>query len=185
MTDDDLDREPVYYYDREHRLNRASRRVRDFNTENSGQKSLPRRLFANKGNVFIFISILIICAMFAFNSRLSRQNTAVKIGGNSVSVVITIEEGVQILSLVKTALNKGNINSGELDIAVSPASSSSAEIEDMLVFMHRVIFHPVESEIFRVSLPFDIDASNGDFVVVLKTNDEIKSIKIKAVEPDL
>ena len=186
-ADDEIEREPVYYYNRERRLSRASRRVRDFNVERPTQRGLTKSIFGFKGNILILASILMICAMFAISSRFSGDGSTVKLGENSVTLNIIKEEGIQILSIEKKGPKKGEAYSGEVDIAVSPVMSnynenvSIASPDNLNVFAHRIFFHPVEFEIFSFSMPFDVDVDGNEYYVVLKTNDEIKSIKISAV----
>jgi hypothetical protein len=64
------------------------------------------------------------------------------------------------------------------DIAISPAMPRPGENEALevpQVFTHRILFNPVDSEFFHLTLPFDGD----DFFVVLKTDNEQKSIRLR------
>ena len=175
---DEIERETVFYYSREHRLSRAPQRIRDFNEERTGKSGRSKGLFSNKGNMFILISILVICAMFALNSRISGAVSEVKLGGNTVALNIVMEEGVQMLSIVKRAAGKGDVYAGEVDVAVSPVKPKSRAGEESPVFTQRIFFHPVESEVFSFSLPFDINAEGDSFYVILKTSYELKTAKV-------
>ena len=172
-------RDPVFHYSREHRLSRASSAVQDLYDGKPIRPSLSRTLFATKGNVFIFASIILICAMFGIASRFSgRSAPGVRLGGNSVALTIVREEGVLILSMVKNAPKSGEFYTGEIDIAVSPVMSKSSEgevpreIPD--VFVHRIYFHPVDTESFSVSLPFE----ENNFIVLIKAGDEQKAVRV-------
>jgi len=180
--DDNIERVPVYYYSREHRLSRASSAVRELNDSKSGKMSVVKRLFGTRGNVMTFILIIISCLMISFVSKYSRAMTNVKLGGNTVTMAILNEEEAQILDIVKQGPKTGVAYSGEVEIAVSPAKVKSEsklnENEIPPVFFHRVYFTRAGYESFQISLPFDID--KNDFILLLKTADEQKSVKLRA-----
>ena len=174
--EDDIETEIVYRYDRERRLDRAPKRIRDFNEDISVKKGFAKSLFSSRGNIFILGSILMICAMFALSSRFLRKEKEVKLGGNSVVMSISMEENINILDITKKAPRRGNVYMGDVDIAVSPVMSASTEEQEIPVFLHRVFFHTDESEVFRIALPFE----EKDFIIIIKTLDDIKSVKINA-----
>ena len=170
---DDVERDLVFYYSREHRLSRASPAVRALNDGKPVRPSLSKRLFATKGNMMVFIAIALVTA-FGFASRFAGRTPGVKLGGNTIALTILREEGILILQMVKSLPKSGEAYIGEVDIAVSPVMSKSKE-EIPKAFFHRVSFRPVESEAFSVSLPFE----ENDLIVLLSINGEQKSIRIK------
>jgi len=175
--DGEAERDPVFYYSREHRLSRASKTVRALNEGENVRPSL-RTLFGAKGNIFILMSILVICVMFGITSRLSSSGSSVKLGANTLNLNIIREEEVLALSILKTAPKSGEFYIGAVDIAVSPVLPNAGEGETQREtprFSHRVFFNPTETEPFFMSLPFDGD----DFYVFLSTDDEQKVVRIK------
>jgi len=185
--DENIEREPVYYYSREHRLSRASSAVRDLYDSKSGKMSVTKRIFGARGNVMTFVLIIITCLMLGFVSRYTKANTAVKLGGNTVTMAILKEEEALILDITKQSPKTGAAYTGEVEIAVSPAivksesklpESKLIESEIPPVFFHRVYFTTAGYDSFLVSLPFDIN--ENEFILLLKTADEQKSVKLGA-----
>lgn len=179
--DTEIKRDPVYYYSREHRLRRASPAVKELNEESSAKKGVFRGLFATRANTLLFFPILIICAMFFITNRFSGRDQGIKLGGNTVSAVITREDNALILGIFKKAPGRKDVYKGAVDIAVSPVmpKPKDGEIKELPpVFSHRIFFTDIATEAFQVSLPF----MENEFFVIMRTNDEQKSLRKKAVE---
>jgi len=177
--DENIEKEPVFYYSREHRLERASPRVRELNSDEFGKMSVTKRLFGSRGNMTTFIMIIIACLMLSFVSKYSQAKTNVKLGGNTVTMAILKEEEFLILEITRQGPKTGIANAGEVEIAVSPTNvKSKAKGETPPVFYHRVYFSQTGYENFQISLPFDID--DNEFILLLGTADEQKSVKLKA-----
>jgi hypothetical protein len=176
--DENIEREPEFYYSREQRLDRASSAVRDLYDNNSIKKSVAKNLFGNRGNVMIFIMIIITCLMLSFFSRYSQTKTDVKLGGNNVKITILKEEDALILVIIKQGTETGIAYAGEVEIAVSPAVSKFNEGETLPVFFHRVVFDQAGYESFQILLPFGVDEK--DFIILLGTSEEQKSLKLSA-----
>lgn len=177
--DGTIEREPEFYYSRERRLGRASAEVRALNDGVPVRPGLRNTFFAAKGNVMVFLSIIAICAMFGMVSRLSaRGDSGLKLGGNTVNITITREEGALILGVNKTAPETGEVYTGDVDIAVSPVVPREKDGEGTgdlpPMFAHSVVFNPVNTEAFYVSLPFEGD----DFFVIVRTGDEQKTMRL-------
>ena len=176
----DIDRDIVYYYSREHRLSRASSAVRALNEGNPGRLGISKAFFGAKGNVPVFIAIVLFTA-FGFASRIMGREEVrgVKLGGNTLALTIVQVEGTLLLGIVKNAPKSGELYTGAVDIAVSPVMPKSQEGEEReapQVFSHRIVLKAVESEVFHVSLPFD----GNDFFVILKTDTEQKVLRLKS-----
>jgi len=170
-----INRDIVYYYSREHRLNMSSPIVQGMYEKKSTRPGLSFSLFGSRPNLMLFVSIILICIMFGIASR-AAGSRVIKLGGNTVDMVILREEGPQILKITKKAPASGETYLGQVDIAVSAAHpKQDADEEALPAFTHRIEFKPFVTETFRVSLPFDED----DFFVVLKTSDEQKSMRVK------
>ena len=174
--DGEVERDPVFYYSREHRLDRASRTVRALYEDN--RRSLINTLFGSKSNVLIIMSILIICAMFGISSLLSpsERGSGVKLGANSLNLTVIREEETLGLRIIKTAPKSGEFYIGAVDIAVSPVIAKLQEGEEPQIFSHRVFFNPTETESFFVSLPFD----GSGFYVFLSTDYEQKVVRVNS-----
>ncbi|MDR0496027.1 MAG: hypothetical protein LBH42_00265 [Treponema sp.] len=176
----EIEREPVFYYSREHRLSKASPEVRAMNEGKRILPGLSRRLFATRGNVPVFVIIVLFTALGMATRIAGRErNLDVKLGGNSLAMVIFSEDEVLILGMSKKAPSSGEFFTGEVDITVLPIAPKSKDPEDSIkAFNHRFFFRPIESETFQISLPFD----TSDFFVVLKAGEEQKTIRLKVVE---
>jgi uncharacterized membrane protein YwzB len=178
--DENIEREPEFYYSREHRLDRASAAVRDLNNDKPVKASVAKNLFGSRGNVMIFIMIIITCLMLSFFSRYLQTSADVKLGGNTVKMSILKEEGVLILDVIKQSPASGIVYAGEVEIAVSPVMPKLNEGETPPVFFHRVVFNPAGYESFQILLPFDFDVVKNDFLVLLGTPEEQKALKLSA-----
>jgi hypothetical protein len=177
--DENIEQEPVFYYSREHRLERASPRVRELNSGEFGKMSAAKRIFGSRGNVMTFVLIIISCLMLSFVSKYSRTGTNTKLGGNTVTMAILKEENALIMDITKQGPKTGVAYAGEVEIAVSPTKvKSQVEGETPPVFYHRVYFAQAGYENFQIALPFDID--ENEFILLLKMADEQKSVKLRA-----
>lgn len=179
---DNANRDTVFYYSRERRLSRASARVQEMNDGQYVRPSLSKTLFATRGHKLLFATIILFCIVYGMTSRFSGKGGAgVKLGGNTVVLTIVPVEGTLVLGINKETPKSGEFYIGAVDIAVSPVVPKPKEGEerkDTPVFSHRISFNPVESEIFNLSLPF----SGNDFFVILKTDTEHKSLRMRARE---
>jgi hypothetical protein len=99
-----------------------------------------------------------------------------KLGGNTVKMTIQKEEEILVLDIIKQNPETAKAYSGEVEITVSPVVSNLSEGEMPPIFFHRVVFNPVACENYQISLPFD----EKDFLILLRTSDEYKSVKLSA-----
>jgi len=180
--DDNIEREPVFYYSREHRLSRASSAVKALYDGKAGKIGVAKRLFGNRSNAMLFIMIIISFTMLNFVSKYARAKISVKLGGNTVELAILKEEDALILDIAKQGPKTGVAYSGEVEITVSPAKVKSEsklnESETPPVFFHSVYFSHTGYDSFLISLPFDIN--ENEFILLLKTANEQKSVKLRA-----
>jgi hypothetical protein len=176
--DENVEREPVFYYSREHRLDRASTAVRDLNENKPVKKSVAKNLFGSRSNVMVFIMMIITCVILSFVSKYSQASKNAKLGGNTVIMTILKEEEMLILDIIKQSPETGKAYAGDVEIAVSPVMSKLQEGETPPLFFHRVTFSYTGYEDFQILLPFSIDEK--DFLVLLRTSEEQKSVKLSA-----
>ena len=184
----DLDREPVFYYSREHRLKRASPLVRELNEETPARKGILKSIFPGsfaglftiKGNRLLFLAIVFVCVTLFITSRFSGKEQGISLGGNNLSTVIIRDGDVLLLEIIKKAPKRGEKYTGLVDIAVSPVLPKTKKVESNelpSVYPHRVRFSSSETDTFRFSIPF----SESEFFVLYRTSDEQKTHKLKVV----
>ena len=178
MQDDDeeiVEKEPVFHYSRERRLQHASALVREMNEDQNKKKGLLISLFGNKSNIVFFLCILLICFFtFAF-SRLPFLNRTFSIGGNTLIMNILEESGIRILSIEKRAASGGEVYIGPVEITVNPSDSESSGSADSPPFMHRINFNPSSNELFLITLPFN----SGDFFVSFSAGNEQRTARVR------
>ena len=179
-------KDTVYYYSRERRLSKASPAVQAMNDANASRPTLGKVMFGNRGNLFLLLGIVVICVSGLILNLINREPPATSsmiFGGNSLSLAVLSVEEVLILGIVKNAPQRGEFFIGDVDIAISPVlpRARDGEIqEEPQIFTHRVLFRPVESETFHITLPFD----GGDFIIVLSTGDLQRSMRLRVVDTD-
>ena len=181
-----LDREPVYYYSREHRLARASPAVREMNRDiPKTSPSLFRSLTSNRAYTLLFVSI-IVCAGFGmiFSKVGSEQKVPassiqrISLGGNTLKVSAQRFQGTTYLRITKTVSATG-VYTGAVDMAITPVDLPSSETEGTEsppVIRHRIFFNADTEETYGLSLPFEAP----QVLMLMQTEqDERVSIQIK------
>jgi hypothetical protein len=162
--------EVVFYYSREHRLKRASPTVRALYDDNSPRPGLTGR----KSNIFLLVSILIVCVMFVLTSRIPEKGF--KLGGNTVALTIyRSDQGKLSVYIQKTIPASGEVYTGAVAVAVSPVISKQDKGKTPEIYTDKFFFTPAEEEDYRFDLPFE----GEDFLVVLQTETERKGLRIK------
>jgi hypothetical protein len=179
----------VYYYSREHRLARASPAVRELNDAKPVKAGFINRIAGTKGNLFMLVSIIVICVTFVYTSRSNSRFDSEEflLGENSVSLRIESVSGDSlILHINKKTLQSGtgkagnaaDVYTGAVDLAVSPVSSGAAEDGETAPIMnHRIFFTYNDNETYSVALPF----GGEKFLIVIQTESEriIRRISLK------
>jgi len=182
--DDYAQRDTVFHYSRERRLNRASSDVRALNEGSFGASGLLRNLMSTKANRLLLFAIVFMVISVFLASRFMQeggerwQYQGLTLGGNFLALTIYPVEETLILAIIKTTPESGEFYTGAVDIAVSPVTPGAAEGEAAQVFTHRIFFNLVESELFQVSLPFE----ERDFFVVLRTTEEQRNLRLRVGE---
>ena len=166
MSDDK--REPGFYYSRERRIERASQEVKDIYRGDSRKGFM--RLFGSKGNLMIFLCILMIIAMSALGRYIVRRGEGISLGGNTISASLLLDGDDLFLAILKTAQRSGEIYIGEVEIIITPASQGDSE-----PYTVRTLFSPIESESFLFLLPFD----GNDFFIIMRTEFEQRAIRLQ------
>ncbi|MCL2066671.1 MAG: hypothetical protein FWG99_04320 [Treponema sp.] len=181
-TDSSLDRsgedgELHFYYDREKRLAKAPRAVKDLYIEPKRRRfGLLGSLVSTKSKAFLFITIVLLCVMIIFLSLGGYFETSHSLDGNKLIVKGNVHEGTVILTVRKT-INKGtrqnDIYTGAVDIAVSPVVKNIEE--EYPVFYSRLFFTQEPEEEYRFAVPFDSD----ELILVFQTEKSTLSITIR------
>jgi hypothetical protein len=160
------DRDIIYYYSREHRLDKASKAVRDFNEGSAGRQGFIKTFVKNKGNVLVLFTIVMISVMIMiYNFTSGSAETSLTLGNNSVTISIVEEESVLVLSIVKTVPGGKDVYTGAIDIAVSPVLP---EGEGIPALIHRIFFSLNTPETYYIVLPFEA----ARIMVILQTEYE-------------
>jgi hypothetical protein len=168
----------VFYYNREHRLEKAPQRVKDIYAANKpgGKPSLFKSLAGDKPRFMLFFAILIMCAMIYSLSFLGMLDSSYSLDGNRVEILGTIYEDSTIVVLKKNIGKNGkNSYTGAVDIAISPVESIKSEIVDFPVFYHRVFFTLEPLEEYRFAVPF----ASQELLMVLQTETKSANVRFK------
>jgi hypothetical protein len=177
--DPGLSQEVVFHYSREHRLERASQRVRELNDTSSPRPGLVKSIAGSKGNLLMLLSIVIVCVTIVLGSRIqNRQVDGFELGENTVSLGVRKTGDGLVLFIDKKAPKDGGGYDGAVDIAISPlalkpAPGEASEIPPILT--HRIFFSLADQENYSIDLPFD----GSDFIVIIQTDNERLSRKLK------
>ncbi|MDR1029534.1 MAG: hypothetical protein LBL76_01525 [Treponema sp.] len=160
-----LDRELVFYYSREHRLERASPAVREMNRDIP--KTGPWKsgtLSSNRASVMLLISILVCSGFIMIFSKVSsgqgtsRSGTQTSnLGGNTLRVSARKFQGTTYLQITKT-VSQTPVYTGVVAMAITPLDSPGSEDElgeSPPVVSHQIVFSADPEEVYGLSLPFE------------------------------
>jgi hypothetical protein len=116
--------------------------------------------------------------MFILTSRTTGAEKGFKLGGNQVVFSITAgAEGKNTAALQKAIPAEGEFYTGAVEIAVSPVLSKQDQDAGKTpeVYTEKLFFTFMDREDYRFELPFE----GVDFFVLLQTENERKSLRIK------
>jgi hypothetical protein len=174
------DREIVFYYNRERRLERASADVRALNEGRLRiQGGVIRSLTSTKPHLLLFITIMIIFAGIMVFSRLPGSRAGglilegntlrLSAGGGSepfILVTKTIAPGVE-------APYTGPVYIGISPFIKSPGKTDSADIP---IFTDQIFFTLEDGEEYRFDLPFRAET----YLVLFQAGDHRVSTRVNA-----
>ncbi|MDR2434822.1 MAG: hypothetical protein LBD47_09680 [Treponema sp.] len=172
-----------FHYSRDRRLEKAPQSVRDLYKEEPPRRfNLLRPLIGSKPRAMMFGSIVLICVTMLTLSVLGYTGDTYSLAGNSLFIQADNYDGAVMVTLKKTIKKNGlfagdDAYTGAVDLAVSPANTGSNAVAPP-VFYHRVFFSLESAEEYHFSVPFD----SGELVMVLQTEKDTLSLKIKARE---
>ncbi|MDR2516565.1 MAG: hypothetical protein LBC88_04190 [Spirochaetaceae bacterium] len=172
----DVDREPVYYYSRERRLERASDRVRSLYAEPpAGRRGLLASLRANPSGVWVFVAIIIVAAFIFIWSALGREKTGgLTLEGNRITVTALAFPDATYVMLKKRAAGD-HYYTGTVEIALSvPRAGKDAEMPPIET---RQIFFSLETEEeFPLALPFRAE----EIIVIIHAGETARTFRVKS-----
>jgi hypothetical protein len=168
------DRETVFHYSHERRLEKTPRTVRDFNQTKGKRPAVFARLTGNRTNATLLIMIFVFCVFLSIINRVVSDKNVYKLEGNSLAVSAMRYEGNTFVVIKKQA-EKADAYTGAVDVAVSPEKRSSSS-EESPIFTSRIYFMPEANEEFRISAPLEIEYA----LILMQTETERVVIKIKA-----
>jgi hypothetical protein len=165
---DDLNQEPVFYYSRERRLERASQAVRDLNNLPPPKpQGLIRTLTANKPGTILFATIVIMSVFIVIMFQVQGGRNGTNLGENGVTLSARSLEGKTYLIIKKTAQGE-RYYTGPVDLAISVPQKhikeGTAPIENRQIF-----FTLEEKEEFPLALPFE----GPELLVVMRAGERL------------
>jgi hypothetical protein len=173
-----LDREVVFYYNRERRLERASPAVRALNEGKLVKGGFIHSLTSTKSHVFLLISILIIITMIMVFSALHAPWGIITLGGNDLTVSAGRSRDESFITINKSiAAKEENPYTGEVYVGVSPILKASGKTNpaDIPVFTGQIFFTAEQKEEYRLILPF----SGEKYMLLFQVGDQRASTRVK------
>ncbi|MDR1218354.1 MAG: hypothetical protein LBK73_01955 [Treponema sp.] len=167
------DRETVFRYSHERRLEKAPRTVRNFNQTKGNRPAVFARLTGNRTNATLLIMIFVFCVFLSIINRMVSDKNVYKLEGNSLAVSAMRYEGNTFVVIKKQA-ETADAYTGAVDVAVSPEKRSSSS-EESPIFTSRIYFMPEANEEFRISAPLEIEYA----LILMQTETERVVIKTK------
>ncbi|MDR1929375.1 MAG: hypothetical protein LBQ44_01980 [Treponema sp.] len=166
------DRPLVFYYSRERRLARASRKIREMNDGNIPRSpGLFRTLTSTKPLTLLFISIVTLCVLSVFVSFLMGEDQKT-LGGNALRVSALSQGGKSYITLTKT-VKEDDPYTGAVNVGFSLPAEEGREAP---VYAERVYFTLENEENFRFIVPF----SGPELLVLIEEDEERLFLKIKS-----
>jgi hypothetical protein len=162
-------RDTVFYYSREGRLNKASQDVKDLNAGVLRRPAVFGIFTRRQGQAAGIGSIVLLCAMIFLIGKLSNAGVH-KIEGNTLSISAMLYEGNTFVVIKKKPTEKAY--TGPVDIVLSPQDSTGSDVP---VGTYRVYFTPDEEE-FRFSLSMQVPK----LLVLLHTENKNLRVKVRA-----
>ncbi|MHC6203499.1 hypothetical protein ACYULU_09930 [Breznakiellaceae bacterium SP9] len=170
------ERDLVFYYSREHRLESASPAVRRLNEEGAKTSFNPlRSLTATKPLLILFVTIIIIVgASIMLGARSKDEAKAVLLGGNSVTASALRYQGATYVVLQKTAKDGESVYTGWVDLAASVPTAKNPL--DFPIINERFSFNSSLEEEFRFALPYE----TPQVLILLKADEALVTLRIDA-----
>jgi hypothetical protein len=165
LTNRPVNEEPVFYYSREKRLEKAPSRVRELYEDPPKRRGLFRALTATKPLAILFWSIMALSLITIAMGTFGNFGNTPYLGGNRLSVESRRGDGETFLVLRKELREKRWAYKGMVELSVSPLPATgengpedAGRRETVLpVFTQRIYFSSGKEEFFPFSVPFEAD----------------------------
>jgi hypothetical protein len=172
------DRELVFYYNRERRMERASPEVRAMNEGTPLIRGgLVRSLTSTKPHLILFVSIVMILLWILIFSGISGSRGSLAIGG--VTLRFSAGGGAEPFILVKkTIAGGGEPYTGVVYVGVTPflKSPGNRDPADIPVFTDQLFFTLEREEEYRLALPFGAES----YLLLFQAGEQQASIRVRA-----
>lgn len=171
----------VFHYSRERRLEHASETVRKLNEEGKRHSfNLLRPLTATKPLAFLFFSIIVLVAIMYLFSFLFGGRDEIVFGGNTIQISAFTFEGKTYLTLNKKLKDKHNFYTGTVDLAISPSDASPGDNtesnlpENIEIKTERIFFTSDAEENFKMAIPFEA----AKLLILIQSEKEIQRLTV-------
>jgi hypothetical protein len=175
-----LDRDPVFYYSRARRLERASEAVRAMNEPGPPKRIKGfRALTASKPQGFLLMSVILLAVVLVILSGvLSREDTSTMLGGNAVAASALGFEGTTYVTIKKTVKQEDRAYTGTVDLAVSEALPPGEESggRELPISTHRIFFSLEPEEEYRFSVPFEASR----LLILMRAGEELVRLSVQS-----
>jgi hypothetical protein len=173
------DRELVFYYNRERRLERASPEVRAMNEGIPLAKGgFVRSLTSTKPHRILFVTLLVVSVWILIFSSIAGSRGSLALGGNTLR--LSAGGGAEPCIVVKKSIAAGAEApyTGLVQAGVSPYIKAAGTMNpaDIPVFMDQIFFTLDEEEEWRLSLPFNAES----YLVLFQAGEQRVSARVKA-----
>jgi hypothetical protein len=176
------DRELVFYYNRERRLEKASPEVRAMNEGKPlARGGFVHSLTSTKPHLILFVTILMISVWILVFSSISGSRGSLALGGNTLRVVAG--GGAEPFIVVNKRVAPGTEApyTGVVYVGVSPYRKSSEKMNpaDISIFTDQIFFTLEGEEDYRLDLPFSAE----NYLLLFQAGEQRVSTRVKAGRP--
>jgi hypothetical protein len=155
LTNRITNEEPVFYYSREKRLEKAPHRVRELYEAPPPKKGFFRVLTATKPLAILFWSIMVLSLITVAMGTFGKFGNAPYLSGNRLSVESRRQNGETFLVLRKELREKRWAYKGMVEFSVFPVPVGGET--GLPVYTQRISFSSAKEEFFPFSVPFEAD----------------------------
>jgi hypothetical protein len=170
-----VDRDPVFYYSRARRLERASDAVRAINDPSIPKWSAIKNPRARPLSLLFLALMILIVGIISF--VWSPADNARNLKGNTVAVSALTFQGATYLVIKKSMAEKDGAYTGTVDLAVSRELSPEEKKSgvEAPISTHRIFFSLEPEEEYRLSVPFEAER----LLVLMQGENEMIRLSVK------
>jgi hypothetical protein len=173
------DRELIFYYNRDRRLERASPEVRAMNEGKPLMRGgVIRSLTSTRPHQILLVTIVLISVWILVFSHVSGSRDRVTLLGNTLQAGAS-GSGEPFIIIKKRVISGTEAPyTGEVYVGVSPFAKSSEKINpaDIPVFTAQLFFTFEEEEEYRLDLPFSAET----YLALFQAGDQRASLRVRA-----